>query len=69
MGRISACHSVPITNNLLSKVEAEWYGRDIEFGMTEHPWRKVLDQCFVVRRSAYFQAGGFDPASGTSPSG
>lgn len=58
------CHSVPITRNLLSKVEAESYGRDIEFGMTEHPWRKVLKQCFVVRRSAYFDAGGFDPAFG-----
>ena len=32
--------------------------------MNEHPWRKVLDQCFVVRRAAYFQAGGFDPAFG-----
>ena len=59
-----SCHSVPITHNLLSKVEAETYGRDIEFGAIEHPWRKVLDQCFVVRRSAYFQAGGFDPAFG-----
>jgi hypothetical protein len=59
-----SCRSVPITRNLLSRIEAEWYGRDIEFGMTEHPWRKVLDQCFVVRRSAYFQVGGFDPAYG-----
>ena len=59
-----SCRSVPITHNLLSELEAELYGRDIEFGMTEHPWRKVLDQCFVVRRSAYFQAGGFDPAFG-----
>ncbi len=56
--------SIPITGNLLSEVEAAWYGPDIEFGMHEHPWRKVLDQCFVVRRSAYFQAGGFDPAFG-----
>jgi hypothetical protein len=59
-----SCCSVPITSNLLSEIEAEWYGRDIEFGMNEHPWRKVLDQCFVVRRSDYFQAGGFDPAYG-----
>jgi hypothetical protein len=59
-----SCRSVPITHNLLSKIEAESYGRDIEFGMTEHPWRKVLDQCFVVRRAAYFQAGGFDPTFG-----
>jgi len=59
-----SCHSVPITGNLLSTIEAEWYGRDIEYGMNEHPWRKVLDQCFVVRRTAYFAAGGFDPAFG-----
>ena len=59
-----SCRSIPITGNLLSEIEAEWYGRDIEFGMNEHPWRKVLDQCFVVHRSAYFQAGGFDPAFG-----
>jgi hypothetical protein len=56
--------SIPITGNLLSESEAAWYGPEIEFGMNEHPWRKVLDQCFVVRRSAYFQAGGFDPAFG-----
>ena len=56
--------SIPVTGNLLSEIEAGWYGPDIEFGMNEHPWRKVLDQCFVVRRAAYFQAGGFDPAFG-----
>ena len=56
--------SIPITGNLLSELEAELYGPDIEFGMHEHPWRKVLDQCFVVHRSPYFQAGGFDPAFG-----
>ena len=59
-----SCRSVPITENLLSKIEADAYGRDIEFGMTEHPWRKVLDQCFVVRKSAYSEAGGFDPSFG-----
>jgi len=56
--------SIPITGNMLSEIEADWYGPDIEFGMNEHPWRKVLDQCFVVDRSAYFRAGGFDPAFG-----
>ncbi len=40
------------------------YGRDIAFGLIEHPWRKVLDQCFVIRREAYFQAGGFEPEFG-----
>jgi hypothetical protein len=59
-----SCRSVPVTENLLSKIEAESYGRDIEFGMIEHPWRKVLDQCFVVRKRAYFEAGGFDPSFG-----
>ena len=59
----SGC-SIPITGNLLSEIEAEWYGPEIEFGMNEHAWLKVLDQCFVVRRSAYFQAGGFDPTFG-----
>jgi hypothetical protein len=59
-----SCRSVPITENLLSKIEAESYGRDIQFGMTEHPWRKVLDHCFVVRKRAYFEAGGFDPSFG-----
>jgi hypothetical protein len=59
-----SCDSVPITHNLLSEIEAELYGRDIEYGMHEHPWRKVLDQCFVVRRPQYFEAGGFDPAFG-----
>jgi hypothetical protein len=59
-----SCRSVPVTKNRLSKIEAELYERDIEHGMTEHPWRKVLDQCFVVRKSAYFEAGGFDPSFG-----
>jgi hypothetical protein len=26
------------------------YQADIEFGMKQHPWRKVLDQCSVTRR-------------------
>ena len=61
--------SIPITGNLLSEIEAEWYGPEIEFGMNEHPWLKVLDQCFVVRRSAYFQAGASIRRSATSPNG
>jgi hypothetical protein len=59
-----SCQSIPITGNLLSQVEAMSYGRDIAFGLIEHPWRKVLDQCFVIRREAYFQAGGFEPEFG-----
>ncbi len=59
-----SCHSVPVTHNLLSQIEAEFYEREIQFGMNEHPWRKVLDQCFVVRRLPYLQVSGFDPAFG-----
>jgi hypothetical protein len=59
-----SCGWKPVTTNLFSRVEAEWYGRDIEFCMTQHPWRKVHKQCFVVRKSAYFQAGGLDPKFG-----
>jgi hypothetical protein len=58
-----SCESVPITHNLLSQVEAALYGRDIRAAM-QHPWRKVLDQCFVVRRDAYLATGGFDPETG-----
>ena len=53
-----------MTHNLLSEIEARFYQSDIDFGMTRHLWRKVLDQCFVVRRSAYDEAGGFDPSFG-----
>ena len=34
------------------------YQADIEFGMKQHPWRKVLDQCFVTRRDVYWECGG-----------
>jgi hypothetical protein len=34
------------------------YQADIEFGMKQHPWRKVLDQCFVTRRDVYEECGG-----------
>ncbi|MGT2438763.1 glycosyltransferase family 2 protein [Bradyrhizobium betae] len=34
------------------------YQADIEFGMKVHPWRKVLDQCFVTRRDVYWECGG-----------
>ena len=58
-----SCESVPITHNLLSQVEAALYDRDIKQAM-QHPWRKVLDQCFVVKREAYLATGGFDPEMG-----
>lgn len=59
-----SCRSVPITHNLLSQIEADLYDQDIQFGMLIHPWRKVLDQCFVIHRRAYFDAGGFESQYG-----
>ncbi|RXH20490.1 glycosyltransferase family 2 protein [Bradyrhizobium guangzhouense] len=53
-----SCRSVPICHNRLSEAEAAMYQADIEFGMKQHPWRKVLDQCFVTRRDAYQECGG-----------
>lgn len=54
-----SCCSVPVCHNRLSEAEASMYQSDIEFAMTAHPWRKVLDQCFVTRREAYEASGGF----------
>jgi hypothetical protein len=56
--------SIPITHNRLSAAEAEMYDADIRFGMEEHPWRKILDQSFVVRNDRYREAGGFRPELG-----
>jgi hypothetical protein len=56
--------SVPITHNLLSEIEAQMYGSDIERNMADHPWLKVLDQCLVVTRDAYRGAGGIEPEFG-----
>ncbi|MBR0720477.1 hypothetical protein JQ612_32425 [Bradyrhizobium manausense] len=53
-----SCRSVPICHNRLSEAEAAMYQADIEFGMKQHPWRKVLDQCFVTRRDVYWECGG-----------
>ncbi|MCP3403842.1 glycosyltransferase family 2 protein [Bradyrhizobium sp. CCGB20] len=53
-----SCRSVPICHNRLSVAEAAMYQADIEFGMKQHPWRKVLDQCFVTRRDVYRECGG-----------
>lgn len=53
-----SCRSVPICHNRLSEAEAAMYQADIEYGMTQHPWRKVLDQCFVTRRDVYWECGG-----------
>ena len=59
----SGC-SLRITQNRLSIVEADMYEADIRHGMEEHLWRKILDQCFVVRKGAYDEAGGFRAALG-----
>jgi hypothetical protein len=53
-----SCKSVRISHNRLSEAEADMYQSDIDFGMKEHPWRKVLDQCFVTRRDVYEECGG-----------
>jgi len=49
----------PIVHNRLSVAEAAMYQRDIRHGMEQHPWRRILDQCYVARREPYFRAGGF----------
>jgi hypothetical protein len=59
-----SCKSVRVCNNRLSEAEADMYDADIEFGMKVHPWRKILDQCFVTRREAYQQCGGLKPEFG-----
>jgi hypothetical protein len=59
-----SCQSIPVIHNRLSAVEADMYQSDIEFGMTVHPWRKILDQCFVTRRDAYDKCGGFSSELG-----
>jgi hypothetical protein len=53
-----SCCSIPVCHNALSVAEAAMYQSDIEFGMKEHPWLKVLDQCFVTRRDIYDECGG-----------
>jgi hypothetical protein len=54
-----SCRSIPIVHNRLSEVEADMYESEIEFAMTAHPWRRILDQCFVTRRDSYAKCGGF----------
>jgi hypothetical protein len=56
--------SRPLVHNLLSEVEAEMYVTDIERNLREHPWLKVLDQCFVIERRAYEACGGLDERFG-----
>lgn len=56
--------TAPITHNLLSEIEAEIYDSDIRDKLTNHAWLKVMDQCFLIRRSAYFDCGGLEPEYG-----
>lgn len=56
--------SIPLTHNLLSEIEAEMYDQHITENMRKHPWLKVLDQCFIVRRAAYESSGGVEPQFG-----
>ena len=58
-----SCHSLRVTHNILSVIEADMYEKDIQYGMS-HPWRRILDQCFAVRVEDYHAAGGFDPQFG-----
>jgi len=59
-----SCRSLPITPNRMAEAEADMYEADITYGMTVHPWRKILDQCFVTRRDAYTQCGGLQEEYG-----
>ncbi|MEM8638281.1 MAG: hypothetical protein AAGG51_05690 [Cyanobacteria bacterium P01_G01_bin.54] len=54
-----SARSLRKTHNRLSEAEADMYEADIEYAMLEHPWRKILDQCFVVRKTAWEESGGF----------
>ena len=59
-----SCRSVRTCRNRLSEVEADMYEADFAFAMANHPWRQILDQCFVTRRAEYFICGGLDPQLG-----
>lgn len=59
-----SCRSLPVSSNRLGAAEGAMHDAEISYGMTVHPWRKILDQCFVTRRNAYLQCGGFKPEFG-----
>ncbi len=59
-----SCKSVRSCHNRLSDVEADMYEADIAFAQEHHPWRQILDQCFVTTRDAYFTCAGLEPALG-----
>src|SRR5271165_6309409 len=59
-----SCKSIRVCPNRLSEAEADMYEGDTEFGMTIHPWRKILDVCFVTSRDVYRQCGELEPEFG-----
>ncbi len=59
-----SCKSMRLCPNRLSEAEADMYEADTEYGMTVHPWRKILDVCFVTRCEVYEACGGFKPEFG-----
>ena len=59
-----SCQTTRVAPNRLAQLEADLYEHDIDQAMNAHPWRKILDQCFVTRSDAYRATGGFDPELG-----
>ncbi len=59
-----SCRSVGVTHNRLGQAEAAMYEDDIRYGMEQHPWRRILDQCYIAWRGPYLEAGGFRPEFG-----
>lgn len=53
--------TAPLTDNLLSKLAAGIYARDIRDKPVQREWLKAVDQCFLVRKNIYFACGGFEP--------
>lgn len=59
-----SCRSLRVADTAFAQAEADMYEGDIAHGMSEHPWLKVLDQCFATRREAYEACGGLRPELG-----
>ena len=55
-----SCRTISVAERAIARMEADFYEHAINHGMTVHPWRKVNDQCFVIRRRVYFDIGGLD---------
>ena len=59
-----SCRTMRVAPNRLAQLEADMCEHDTNQAMNAHPWRKILDACFVTRSDAYRAAGGFDPELG-----